>query len=153
MVGALVKRERERRGLSQEELAELSGLRQEHISSIETGKTRVPRDHNIDALGKVLGLTRADFYRAAGMLEGVKESEPDAPVQLSLGDPDEKYNPIDIVAYVEARPGVRFQQQLKVLRDRLPRAAYIRFCVGLFNAWASNSNLAMTSTDLHEVES
>lgn len=80
MIWALVKQRRERRGWTQTELALETGLRQVYISQVESGQIRVPRDHNLDAIGKALGITRAEFYRAAGMFEGIEEAaEPSPP--------------------------------------------------------------------------
>ena len=49
MFGKFLKRRREQRGWTQEELAERSGLAQGHISQIEKGE-RWPREDTIKAL-------------------------------------------------------------------------------------------------------
>ncbi len=54
--GEKVREVRIRRGLSQEELAELSGLHRTYISSLELGKRNVSLI-NIYALAKALGVT------------------------------------------------------------------------------------------------
>lgn len=73
-----------------------------------------------------------------------------APVQLPLSDPDEQFDAEGIVAYVESRPGVRFQERLRVRRERYSRDAYVRFCVSLFRAWSSNSHLALDAAEMSE---
>lgn len=71
-VGELVRKRRLLKGLTQSDLALQTGLRQAYISQVEKGEIAVPRDHNLDALGSVLDITRQDFYRAAGMLDGME---------------------------------------------------------------------------------
>src|SRR5690349_5333044 len=71
MVGDLVKRARESRGWTQTDLAREAGLRQTYISQVESGEIALPRDHNLDKLGAALGLTRGEFYQAAGVLDGL----------------------------------------------------------------------------------
>jgi len=72
MVGQLVRVKRVAKGLTQSELALKTGLRQTYISQVENGEIAMPRDHNLDALGAALDLSRTDFYRAGGMLEGIE---------------------------------------------------------------------------------
>ena len=54
--GERVRELRTKKGLSQEELAELSGLHRTYISSLELGKRNVSLI-NIHALAKALGVT------------------------------------------------------------------------------------------------
>lgn len=86
-VGELVRERRLLKGLTQSDLALQTGLRQAYISQVEKGEIAIPRDHNLDALGAALGLTRGDFYRAAGMLDGIE----DAP--RTSADPRAPYDP------------------------------------------------------------
>jgi len=79
MIGKLVRERREAKGWTQSELALAAGLRQTYISQVEQGSIAVPRDHNLDAIGKALGITRAEFYRAAGMFAGIEEAPEPAP--------------------------------------------------------------------------
>jgi len=144
----LVRAHRERMGLTQTELAERSGLRQTYISQVEKGEIVQPRDHNLDALGRVLGLSRADFYRAAGMFEGLPDAP--APTQLTLSEPDEDFDAEQIVRYVEAKPGARFRADMAELRAMLPYPEYVRLCVSIFGAWSSNGNLAVTAVQLQQ---
>ena len=84
MIGQLVKRRRLEKGLTQPELALAAGLRQTYISDVEGGKIAMPRDHNLDALGKALDITRAEFYEAAGMFEGLEKRETPPPLPSAL---------------------------------------------------------------------
>ena len=54
--GEKVREQRIKKGLSQEELAELSGLHRTYISSLELGKRNVSLI-NIHALAKALGIS------------------------------------------------------------------------------------------------
>lgn len=138
-IGELVKQRREALGLTQSELARRSGLRQNYISDVEKGNVAVPRDHNLDALGAVLGLSRGEFYRAAGMLQGLAEAAPPPPPPAE----DEPWDPAAVVAYVESKPGAKFRAQLAEERARLPYPEYVAFCEDIYRAWSSNANLAL----------
>ena len=68
-VGALLRTFRSTAGLTQQELAELSGLSVEAISTIERGARRRPHPHTLRALASALGLRAADrtsLFEAAG---------------------------------------------------------------------------------------
>jgi tetratricopeptide (TPR) repeat protein/transcriptional regulator with XRE-family HTH domain len=67
--GALLRARRRAAGLSQQELAELSGLAVRTISDLERGRTRWPYRDSLYRLADALGLsgtTRAEFIAAAG---------------------------------------------------------------------------------------
>lgn len=55
-LGDMVREARERKGLTQEDLEELAGVSQTHISQIETGKTKMPTIPMIERLAGVLEL-------------------------------------------------------------------------------------------------
>ncbi len=59
--GSRVRTLRKARSLSQEELAELSGLHPTYISGIECGKRNVSLE-NIRSLAKGLGISLADLF-------------------------------------------------------------------------------------------
>ena len=151
MVGVLVKRKRLERGLTQPELALRTGLRQTYISDVEQGKIAMPRDHNLDALGKALGISRGEFYQAAGMLEGLPEPGPVSPagVVVIQGPQGPLEVPIErVVAYVEAMPNPRHQTRLEGWRQVHDRATYERLCARLYIAWSSNSELMLDALDV-----
>ena len=56
-IGENVSRLRDERGWTQEELATLMGVKQNHISAIETGKLVDPRASTIEKLARALGVS------------------------------------------------------------------------------------------------
>ena len=76
--GAALRRFREDRGMSQDELAARAGMPQGTISAIERG-TRAP---GVDTLWKMvqgLGVSPNDVYRAAGLFPTEEALPPDEP--------------------------------------------------------------------------
>ena len=63
-LGRVVRRERARRGLTQEKLAELSDLHTNLISLIERGKS-APALDTLEAIAKALGRRPSQIVRAA----------------------------------------------------------------------------------------
>jgi transcriptional regulator with XRE-family HTH domain len=59
--GSQVRRIREQRGLSQEQLAELAGIHRTYMSSVERGQRNIGLD-NIAALAAALGVSPAAFF-------------------------------------------------------------------------------------------
>ena len=62
LVGRNVKRIRERKGLTQEKFAELSGFSKHYISGLENGR-RNPSIVTIYELARALGLSHMDLVR------------------------------------------------------------------------------------------
>lgn len=62
LVGRNVRRIREKRGLTQEKFAELSGFSQQYISGLENGK-RNPSIVTVYELSKSLGVSHMDLVR------------------------------------------------------------------------------------------
>ena len=62
LVGRNVKRIRERKGLTQEKFAELSGFSQQYISGLENGR-RNPSIVTIYELSKALGVSHMEIVR------------------------------------------------------------------------------------------
>ena len=63
--GLALRRERERRGYSLRELAELSGVTQDNIWKIEQGKTRRPHGRTLRRLAEALGIEVWELQKAA----------------------------------------------------------------------------------------
>jgi len=78
-LGTRLKRERERKGWSQNELSRLSGVRQALISELESGKKRDTTGLVLKRLARTLGVTM-DYL--AGMYE---DEEKDEPAQIIAG--------------------------------------------------------------------
>lgn len=69
--GQMVADHRRRHGLSQEELAEKSGITTRAVSAIEQGQVKDPRLSTIKALGRVLGESFfTDAYRYSDKPQG-----------------------------------------------------------------------------------
>lgn len=60
----LIKVERMKAGLSQNELARRSGVKQSVISDIESGKTKQPRVDTVQQIAKVLGFEWTTYFSA-----------------------------------------------------------------------------------------
>jgi HTH-type transcriptional regulator / antitoxin HipB len=76
-VGALLKREREARGLTQKELGEKSGISETYISRIERGMVGMPHRPTLERLAGPLGIEVSAFYLAGEPVRSV-EREGDA---------------------------------------------------------------------------
>jgi transcriptional regulator with XRE-family HTH domain len=78
--GALVLRQRIAAGLTQEELAELTGLSVRAIGDLERGRTSEPRRGSVELLRRALGLAAEDTgqdAKAAGALDALDAVNPD----------------------------------------------------------------------------
>jgi transcriptional regulator with XRE-family HTH domain len=62
LVGGNVRRVRLKKGLSQENLADLSGLSQQYISTLETGR-RNPTVITVYEIAQALGVSHMDLMR------------------------------------------------------------------------------------------
>lgn len=69
----LIQRTREQKGLTQEGLAELTGISRSTIANIEAGNTKLPKPPQLAALERHLGVTREEILRAAGQLDEPEE--------------------------------------------------------------------------------
>jgi transcriptional regulator with XRE-family HTH domain len=139
VVGEMIKQRRLAKGLTQAQLAKLAGLRQTYISQVEAGEIHLPRDHNLDALGDVLGFSRPDFYRAAGVLEGIEVGLPPKPAPNALGD----YDYGEVRRYVEGNPDPNFRDRLARQGARRSPDSYRRLIFRIFRAWLSNADLGL----------
>jgi transcriptional regulator with XRE-family HTH domain len=143
-LGELVRRAREARGWTQTDLARESGLRQTYISQVEGGDIALPREHNLDKLGQALGLSRADFYGAAGMLEGMTPEAPARPTPPpdTLWPDSPHLTVAQMVEDIERRKGAWYQAELDEARQELSRDEYETFCVDLWRMFEGNSKMA-----------
>lgn len=148
-IGELVRHQREALGLSQTDLAARVGVKQNYVSRIERGEVALPQRALLERLGDVLGLTVADFYRAAGVLDGMDGGMP-RPAFYEPDDARAGYTPAEvaaIVAYVESRPGPEYRERLAAQKARRTAESYERLCVKLFEAWGANADLALSAAE------
>lgn len=67
-LGDVIRQGRRARGWTQEQLADALGVNPGYIGQIETGVVKLPGADKLAALEQVLGVSRADMLRAAGLL-------------------------------------------------------------------------------------
>jgi transcriptional regulator with XRE-family HTH domain len=67
-LGGLLKRERERAGLTVRQLADAAGLVPSTISRLETGFIATPKPDHLQKLAQALGIDVEELYAAAGYL-------------------------------------------------------------------------------------
>jgi transcriptional regulator with XRE-family HTH domain len=141
-IGGLIRDRRKALGWSQTELAERMGWAQTYLSRVERGEVDVPQRATLEKLGGLLGLRLEEFYRAAGMLDGIEvvAGEPPAPPPEER---DRAFDPAAIVAYVEAKPDPKHRAQLARQKARRTPESYTRLCLRLYRAWTSNADLLM----------
>jgi transcriptional regulator with XRE-family HTH domain len=67
-LGGLLKRERERAGLTVRQLADAAGLVPSTVSRLETGFIATPRPDHLQRLARALGIDVEELYAAVGYL-------------------------------------------------------------------------------------
>jgi transcriptional regulator with XRE-family HTH domain len=67
-IGHLVKRAREAKGWTQQELANRMGIDAPYISQVERGKINLPEPDRLEAIERALGVSRAEMLRELGYL-------------------------------------------------------------------------------------
>jgi len=142
MIGDLVRQRREAKGWTQTELALHTGLRQVYISQVENGDIKVPRDHNLDTLGQALGVTRAEFYRAAGMFNDLPADAMPPPRLAAPEVEDKAWDPAKLVAWVEAHPDEQFRRGLAEDAELMSPEEYEEYVLAIARAWLANGQLA-----------
>lgn len=152
-VGALIAERRQARGWSQIELAERIGSSQRQISRLENSAPgTLPRRATMDALGMALGITLAEFYRAAGILPPPEAEEPPTvtPLPAFVADAFSEMAGLSdeqIVAYVESQPGASFQARMARQRKRREWGSYVRLCRNIYRAWLSNKDAILAAAE------
>lgn len=68
-VGAMLRKSRERLGLSAREVADRSGMADSNVLRLEQGIIANPRPETLKSLADTLGLDLADLYAAAGYVQ------------------------------------------------------------------------------------
>ena len=67
-LGGLLKRERERAGMTVRQLADAAGLVPSTVSRLETGFIATPRPEHLQRLARALGIDVEELYAAVGYL-------------------------------------------------------------------------------------
>lgn len=152
VIGGLVKRRRNAKGLTQTELGRRTGLTQNYISKLETGVVDLPQRGTLDLLAGALDTPIGEFYRAAGVLEDVpgEGADPPAPRVVVVQGPE---GPLEVpigrvVEFVEALPNPRLRDRLGRWRATYDAATYERLCARLYTAWSSNAELMLDALDV-----
>jgi transcriptional regulator with XRE-family HTH domain len=142
-VGGLIRERRERRGWSQEVLCDRLGMKQSYLSRLERDKVGLPQRPTLEKIGALLGISLPEFYRAAGVLEGIDVEATPTPAAGTLQPRDSDHLTVaEMVADIEARKGEWFQRTLAEAKERLTPAQYEDFCVNLWRMFEGNSIMA-----------
>ena len=90
-LGQLIRLTRERKGLSQAELADCAGITRTALSYVETGRTALPREVALKALARCLDLTPGELLDVSGWTGAeVHETELNEAVGRMIANFDEK---------------------------------------------------------------
>lgn len=74
-LGALIRTARQRRGWTQEQLAEKIGVQKSYVSQWETGARKWPQEH-VRAIAFYLGLSQVEMAVAAGIIDEPQDPPP-----------------------------------------------------------------------------
>jgi transcriptional regulator with XRE-family HTH domain len=99
MVGQLIQRRRLAKGLTQTELARRTGLSQNYVSKLESGRIDLPQRGTLDVLSGALDVSLIDLYRAAGVADP-------PPVEANTDDPRPLPALDDVIAYMNRDPEI-----------------------------------------------
>lgn len=90
LLGARIKKFRKARGLSQEQLAELIGVEQKHVSRIEVGSS-YPTIDRLERIAQALQVPISSFFADAGL---EADAERAARIERMVRELDEDYRRI-----------------------------------------------------------
>ena len=97
--GDWLRQERERRGLTQSDLARLASIHRSVINKLETGT--IPTPETLQSLGKGLKIPLENVYRAAGLLPPVTETTEQKEELVYLFDQMSKEKKKDLLNYAQ----------------------------------------------------
>jgi transcriptional regulator with XRE-family HTH domain len=138
--GLWLANELDRKDWQQSDLVERMSVKAGVVSAWINGK-RKPSYENCLIIARILRVEPNEVLVRAGR-PTVNGPRPRQLVLLSL-DGSEEYEVAAIVAYVEARPGRLFQEELRAVREERSPEEYTEFCLDMFRAWESNSNFGV----------
>ena len=99
-LGSLLKRERERAGMTVRQLADAAGLVASTVSRLETGFIATPRPEHLQRLARALGIDVEQMYLTLGYLEPGALPELRPYLRAKYGLTDELANRVE--GFVEA---------------------------------------------------
>lgn len=138
---------------TQQALSRAIGMDYGQLNKIFTGKTQRPEIETLEKIADAIDRPLDEVLGAAGYpLDRARVAVALAarPTQYRLFDDDDTFTEQEMVDYVVSRPGRHYQERIAIQRRRLDPASFRRWCVGVFNAFRSNSNLALQSLELGE---
>lgn len=138
---------------TQQALSRAIGMDYGQLNKIFTGRTQRPEIETLEKIARAIDrpidevLSAAGYPLDRGRMAVALATEP---TQYRLFDDDDTFTEQEMVDYVVSRPGRHYQERIAVQRRRLDPIRFRRWCVGVFNAFRSNSNLALQSLELGE---
>jgi transcriptional regulator with XRE-family HTH domain len=138
-LGELVRELRQRRGWTQEQLAEATGMDQTSISQIETGRTLRPSYERMLGLAAALAIPVADLLQAAGLAGDV--------AQNGRVDGFDRYEG-EFVGWLRTQP--RMRDELEEVRQSRGEKVYRDYLRALWSAWEANFRATMAALRLGE---
>lgn len=137
-------------------LSQAIGMDYGQLNKIFTGKTQRPEIETLEKIAPAIGRPIDEVMRAAGYpvrrALATVESGPPHPTQFRLFDDEDIFDVQEMIDYVEARPGRHYQERIAIQKARLSPVDYRRWAIGVFNAFRSNSNVALDSLEMGEGE-
>jgi transcriptional regulator with XRE-family HTH domain len=136
MVGQLIQRQRLAKGLTQTELARRTGLSQNYVSKLESGRIDLPQRGTLDVLSGALGVSLIELYRAAGVTDRAPaESTEDQPRPLPAIE--------DVMEYIRRDPEI--VAKTEALKASVSPATFDRLVRQLAEAWRSNGRMMIAT--------
>lgn len=102
-LGELISTRREELGMTQEDVEDASGVRQNTLSRIESGDTPTPRHITLTALSKVLGLDIGKMYVEMGAASTVEQGRRIAAVRNAAVHDDASFTQDALLAELTNR--------------------------------------------------
>jgi transcriptional regulator with XRE-family HTH domain len=149
MIGDLILQRRRALGLSQTELARRTGLSQNYVSKLESGRIELPQRGTLDVLSGALDVSLIALYRAAGVADPLPDTDAATPprtVTITVRGVEETHELAEIIAYVEAKPERRHQDDLTEWKRTMDPDDYAALMVDIYSAWTSNSTAIRSAT-------
>ncbi len=120
-LGEIVRRERNKRQWTQEELGNKVGVTGQQIHNIEKGLTQLPGPDTLGALARALGIAEAVLLRAAGYLQNTSMTIVDALVTEKDVTPAELWEAVLARHHGDREAAMHYMSEtFRVATDRRP---------------------------------